>query len=93
MHAGNIKEMFPYGKVRLSTSFLFEFHLLRGLDKFVIILKSPSRQNLAYIELGHNSFKKLVWMNPGSRHPTVLAGAPASRYKTAKKPLTLKYID
>ena len=34
---------------------------------------------MTYIELGHNSERKLVCMNPGSRHPTVLAGAPAYR--------------
>jgi hypothetical protein len=32
---------------------------------------------MTYTEFGHNSFRKLVCINPGSRHPTVLAGAPA----------------
>lgn len=31
---------------------------------------------VVYREFGHNSFKKLVWMNPGSRQPTVRAGGP-----------------
>lgn len=57
-----------------------EFYLFQEQDEFIIILKFRVGQIVAYIELGHNSFKKLVWMNPGSRHPTVLAGAPASRY-------------
>jgi len=30
----------------------------------------------SYRELGHSSFRKLVCMNPGSRQPTALAGAP-----------------
>lgn len=31
----------------------------------------------AYMVLGHRSSKKLVCIKPGSRHPTVRAGAPA----------------
>lgn len=32
---------------------------------------------IAYTEFGHKSFRKLVWMNPGSRQPTVRAGGAA----------------
>lgn len=32
---------------------------------------------VVYREFGHKSFKKLVWMNPGSRQPTVRAGGAA----------------
>lgn len=35
---------------------------------------------ITYTKFGHNSFKKLVCMYPGSRQPTVLAGAPAHRH-------------
>ena len=46
--------------------------------KFNIICKN---QDTTITALGHNSFKKLVCINPGSRHPTVLVGAPTHMHQ------------
>lgn len=40
------------------------------------ILYYKLEENVTYNVLGHNSFRKLVCINPGSRHPTVIAGSP-----------------
>lgn len=45
--------------------------------KLFIGLKFKITEGRPYTEFGHNSFKKLVCIYPGSRQPTVLAGAPA----------------
>ena len=43
--------------------------------KLVLALKKQ------YMELGHKSFRKLVWMKPGSRQPNVRAGGPVEQEK------------
>ena len=42
-----------------------------------LILRNQINTEAAYNEFGQRPFKKLVWMKPGSRQPTVRAGGPA----------------
>lgn len=48
-------------------------------QKTTYLIKKKNKY--AHIILGHNSFRKLVCINPGSRHPTVFAGDPKIIYK------------
>ena len=45
--------------------------------RFTLLVPHHSSETKTYTVFGHKSFKKLVWMKPGSRQPTVRAGGAA----------------
>lgn len=69
----------PYNSICHHSLSILHVNFLLSLVKFISWWKHFLLwwNSDTYLVLGHSPFRYAVWKNPGSLHPTVLAGGPA----------------